>query len=133
MVVDWIYGIAADAILISHALFVIFVVLGLVAIYLGRILSWGWVRNYWFRILHLAAILFVVLQSWIGAICPLTVWEMQLRELGGERSYEGTFIQHWLQSILYYEAPDWVFVVVYTAFGGLVAASWFIVPPKRHR
>lgn len=125
------YSVAADAILISHALFVAFIVLGIVAIYLGRIWSWGWVRNVWFRVLHLGAIAFVVFQSWLGAICPLTIWEMQLRELGGEESYDGSFVQYWLQAILFYEAPQWVFVVCYTAFGTLVAASWFIVPPKR--
>ena len=117
--------------LILHALFVGFVVLGLVVIYLGYALSWRWVRNFWFRILHLSAITYVVLQSWAGAICPLTIWEMQLRDLAGEESYEGSFIQYWLQTLLYFEAPDWVFVLIYTGFGTLVAASWFIVPPKR--
>jgi len=123
--------LAADAILISHVLFVAFVVLGLVAIYVGRWLAWAWVRNLRFRVLHLAAIAFVVLQSWAGAICPLTIWEMQLREAAGGATYGGSFIQYWLQALLYYQVPDWVFVSVYTAFGALVVASWFIVPPKR--
>jgi len=123
--------LAADAILIAHALFVAFVVLGLVAIYVGRWLSWAWVRNSRFRLLHLAAIGVVVLQSWAGAICPLTIWEMQLREAAGGATYGGSFIQYWLQALLYYRAPDWVFISVYTAFGALVVASWFIVPPKR--
>ncbi len=125
------YSIAADGILVAHAIFVAFVVLGLAAIYLGRIFSWKWVTNFWFRVLHLASIAFVVLQSWVGGTCPLTVWEIRLRELGGEKGYDSSFVQHWLQTILYYEAPEWVFVTVYTAFFGLVAASWFIVPPKR--
>ena len=125
------YRLAADAILVSHALFVAFVVLGVVAIYLGRWLSWPWVRNFWFRLVHLGAITVVVLQSWVGAICPLTSWEMRLRELAGEERYERSFIQHWLQSILYYEAAEWVFVLCYTLFAGLVVASWFIVPPRR--
>ncbi|WP_421870710.1 DUF2784 domain-containing protein [Motiliproteus sp.] len=123
--------LAADLILIGHVLFVAFVVFGVVAIYLGRIWAWPWVRNFWFRVLHLAAILFVVLQSWVGAICPLTTWEMQLRARGGGEGYEGAFIQHWLQMLLYYEAPEWVFIVAYTAFAALVIASWFVVPPKR--
>lgn len=133
MTTDSIYSLAADAILILHASLIGFVVLGLVAIYLGRFLSWAWVRNFWFRLLHLAVITYVVLQSWAGEICPLTIWEMQLRELAGEESYAGSFIQHWLHALLFFEAPDWVFVIVYTGFGGLVAASWFIVPPKRVR
>lgn len=133
MITEFIYSLAADVMLVLHALLIGFVVFGLIAIYLGLILSWGWVRNFWFRLLHLAVITYVVLQSWAGAICPLTIWEMQLRELAGEESYEGSFIQHWLHTLLFFEAPGWVFVVVYTGFGSLVAASWFIVPPKRVR
>ncbi len=62
---------------------------------------------------------------------PLTSWEMALRAKAGEAGYEGSFIQHWLQSILYYSAPDWVFIVAYTVFGALVLASWFVVRPER--
>ena len=57
------YLLAADAILVSHVLLVAFIVVGLVLIYIGKWLSWAWVRNYWFRLLHLAAITVVVLQS----------------------------------------------------------------------
>lgn len=126
------YRLAADAILIAHVLFVAFVVLGLSSIYLGLWLSWSWVRNYWFRLAHLGAIVIVVLQSWASVICPLTIWEMQLREAAGGETYEGSFVQHWLEAILYYQAPQWVFVVGYTLVGVLIVASWFIVPPRRH-
>ena len=122
---------AADAILVIHVLFVAFVVFGLVAIYLGKWRSWNWVYGFRFRVFHLAAIGYVVLQSWLGAICPLTTWEMQLRERAGATTYSGSFIQHHLHNILYYEADTWVFVTVYTLFGALVLASWFIVRPKR--
>ncbi|RDE19955.1 DUF2784 domain-containing protein [Motiliproteus coralliicola] len=131
MFADSVYLLAADLILIGHILFVAFVVFGLVAIYLGLIWAWPWVRSFWFRVLHLAAILFVMLQSWVGEICPLTTWEMQLRARGGGEAYDGSFIQHWLQMLLYYEAPEWVFIACYTAFAALVIASWFLVPPKR--
>jgi hypothetical protein len=125
------YLLAADAILILHVSFVAFVVLGLAAIYLGYWLSWPWVRNFWFRLWHLLAIAFVVLQSWLGAICPLTRWEQQLRAVAGAETYDGAFIAYWLHTLLYWEAPAWVFVVLYTAFGGLVVASWFVVRPRR--
>ena len=119
----------ADALLLIHVLFVGFVVLGLLAIYAGCFLHWHWVRNRWFRILHLMAIVIVVLQAWLGMICPLTTWEMALREQAGAAVYAGSFIQHWLHQLLYWQAPDWVFIVVYTVFGALVLASWFIVRP----
>lgn len=119
----------ADAILVVHVLFVCFVVFGLLAIYLGYALNWQWVRNLWFRLLHLVAIGIVVVQSWLGMICPLTVWEMALRKQAGAGTYAGSFIQHWLHQLLYYSAPDWVFMLLYSAFGLLVLASWFLLRP----
>ncbi len=119
----------ADALLVLHLLFVLFVILGLLAIYLGYFLHWRQVRNRCFRILHLIAIGIVVVQSWLGVICPLTLWENALREQAGAATYSGSFIQYWLHNLLYYTAPDWVFTLLYTAFGSLVLLSWFVVPP----
>ncbi|MGM0542902.1 MAG: DUF2784 domain-containing protein [Pseudomonadota bacterium] len=123
----------ADALLVIHVLFVAFVVLGLLAVYAGYFLNWQWVRNRVFRIVHLGAIGYVVVQSWLGAVCPLTTWEMALRAEAGAATYAGSFIQHWLQSLLYYNAPDWVFMAVYTVFGGLVLASWSMVRPGQRQ
>ncbi|MDC1286880.1 DUF2784 domain-containing protein [Gammaproteobacteria bacterium] len=124
------YSLIADAILVTHVLFVAFVVLGLILIFAGKFLSWLWVRNPWFRAAHLLAIGVVVLQSWFGVICPLTIWEMDLRSKARDAIYEGSFITHWLHDLLYYQAPSWVFVACYTAFGGLVLASWLLVRPR---
>jgi len=129
--VDFWYLLAADALLFSHVVFVAFVVFGLALILLGKVFGWSWVRNMWFRLAHLAAIAVVVLQSWAGIICPLTTWEMALRERAGDTTYAGSFISHWLEALLYYQAPAWVFAVCYTAFGAFVIASWFWVPPRR--
>lgn len=120
----------ADSILVVHVLFVCFVVFGLVAVYLGYVLNWLWVRNLRFRLLHLAAISLVVLQSWLGVICPLTIWEIALRKQAGAETYAGSFIQHWLHQLLYYTAPEWVFIVLYSVFGLLVLVSWLLVRPK---
>jgi hypothetical protein len=124
------YFLMADAILIGHLLFVVFVVLGLILIFVGKFLSWQWVRNPWFRVTHSLATGVVVLQSWLDIICPLTIWEMDLRSKAGEFVYEGSFITHWLTELLYYQAPPWVFVVCYTLFGGLVLSSWILVRPR---
>lgn len=125
-----IYRLLADALLLVHVLFVLFVVFGLVAILLGKLRRWSWVRNAWFRWAHLAAIGVVVVQSWFGQICPLTIWENALRARAGDATYSGAFIAHWLESILYYQAPLWVFAICYTLFGALVVASWFWVRPR---
>jgi hypothetical protein len=125
------YLLAADLLLFGHVLFVAFVVFGLVLILIGKVFAWDWVRNTWFRFGHLAAIGIVVLQSWVGVICPLTTWEMVLRERAGDVVYAGSFISHWLESILYFQAPAWVFSVCYTVFAAVVVASWFWVRPRR--
>lgn len=127
------YMFLADLLLSIHALFVVFVVLGLLLIMIGGICGWSWVRNPWFRLLHLVAIGFVVVQSWFGAICPLTNWESALRQKAGEAGYQDTFISFWLEKMLYYQFPQWVFVLVYTLFGALVLASWFWVRPRSFR
>ena len=124
------YLLAADMLLLTHVLFVAFVVFGLLLILAGKLFSWSWVRNRIFRLAHLIAIGVVVVQSWFGVICPLTTWEMALRERAGDVVYGGTFMSHWLETILYYNAPAWVFVVCYTIFGLLVVVSWFWVRPS---
>ncbi|RTR06597.1 DUF2784 domain-containing protein [Halomonas nitroreducens] len=124
------YSLAADAILVVHAAFVVFVILGLALTLVGKPLGWHWVRNPWFRLAHLVAIGFVVLQAWLGALCPLTVWEMALRERAGDVAYSGAFIAYWLHRLLFYQAPDWVFIIVYTLFGGLVGLGWVWVRPR---
>ena len=127
------YLVAADAVLLLHVLFVVFVVVGLVLILAGKLMSWNWVRNWWFRVIHLAAIGIVVLQSWLGVICPLTTLEMYLRGRAGDATYTGSFVSHWLESILYYRAPAWVFAVAYTAFAIVVLMSWIWVRPRGRR
>jgi len=122
--------LAADAILLLHALFAGFVAIGLVLILIGKARRWLWVRNPWFRLTHLIAIAVIVAQSWLGVLCPLTTIEMALRSRAGDTVYTGSFIAHWLERVLYYQAPAWVFVVFYTAFAVVVAASWYWVRPR---
>lgn len=127
------YLLAADAILLLHVLFVVFVITGLLLVFIGRRRGWSWVRNPWFRVVHLAAVGIVVVQSWFGIICPLTSIEMALRSRADDGVYGGTFIAHWLEAFLYYRAPAWVFIVAYMIFGLATLASWFWVRPRRFR
>lgn len=128
---ELLFLLAADLLLLVHVLFVGFVVVSLVLILAGKFANWAWVQNPWFRTAHLVAILIVVLQSWAGVICPLTTWEMAFRERAGEVTYAGSFISHWLDTLLYYQAPAWVFVLCYTLFGLVVAACWIWVRPRK--
>ena len=121
----------ADLVLIAHALFVAFVVGGLLLTVWGGHCGWNWTRHIWFRGAHLAAIGFVVAQSWLGVVCPLTMLEMHLRFQAGQSTYDGSFIQYWLHRMLYFDLPGWAFVAAYTVFGLLVVWAWMRYPPKR--
>jgi hypothetical protein len=124
------YQLAANGVLILHVGYVAFVVLGLLLILVGGLFRWRWVRNRWFRAVHLLAITIVVLESWLSITCPLTTLENWLRVKAGAETYEGDFIAIWLHSILFFDLPSWVFVYGYTAFGAAVLAGLFLVPPR---
>lgn len=120
----------ADAVLLLHVGIAVFVVAGLLVVIVGNLKRWRWVNNAWFRIAHLTAIGIVVGESWLGFVCPLTTLERWLRARAGVASYEGGFIEHWLQQLLFYSAPPWVFIAAYTGFALLVLGSWWRFPPR---
>ena len=128
---EHLYKSLADAVLLLHTLFVIFVIAALLLTITGGLRHWRWVRNFWFRTVHLVCIAVVVAQSWLGLLCPLTTLEMWLRRQAGETAYDKSFIQYWLERLLYYDAPEWVFVLVYTIFGLLVVITWIRFPPGK--
>jgi len=124
------YRLLADAVLLVHLAVVVFVVGGLVFVLVGNARHWLWVNALLFRVAHLVAVGVVVVQAWLGELCPLTILESWLREQAGEAAYAAGFIEHWVHRVLYYDAPPWVFTLMYTVFGLLVAAAWWYFPPK---
>ncbi|HEU4852767.1 MAG TPA: DUF2784 domain-containing protein [Telluria sp.] len=124
------YRLLADAVLVLHASIVAFVVFSLPLILAGSHWHWRWVRNFWFRISHLAAIAYVAAQTWFGIDCPLTTLEVTMRLRSGAVPYEGDFVSHWLSRILFYTAPPWVFLALYTGFALLVLYTWIRIPPQ---
>jgi hypothetical protein len=127
------YYFLANAVLALHVAIVLFVILGLVLIVLGNLLSWRWVNSLWFRVAHIATIGTVVAEAWFDVVCPLTTLEMWLREKAHVATYSGSFIEHWLQALLFWEAPPWVFATAYSLFGLAVAIVWWCFPPERNK
>jgi len=117
----------ADALLVVHFLIVLFIVGGLLLVWIGAAMDWRWVRDPWFRYAHLAAIAFVAAEAVLGIACPLTVWEDMLR--GGVRAE--SFVGRWVRSLLYYQAPEWVFTAAYLAWTAATLATLRLVPPRR--
>jgi uncharacterized protein DUF2784 len=119
----------ADIVLVIHFFYVLFVVGSLPVIWIGAWLKFGFVRNFWFRFAHLAAILFVVAESLVGVTCPLTVWENALRQVESDSS----FMQVWLHRIMFFSLPEWVFTVAYILFALLIAITFKLVPPNARK
>jgi hypothetical protein len=123
-------ALLADVVLVLHFAYVLFVVGGLAAIWAGYAFGWRWVRNWWFRVLHLCAIGLVVIEAAVGVMCPLTLLEDWLRP--GQQAAAG-FVQRWLHALLFYDWPLWVFTVLYLSFAAVVALTFVLLPPARKR
>lgn len=123
-------GFWADVIVGVHFAWVAFVVLAVPAVIIGEWRKCSWVRNSWFRNLHLVMIGIVVAESLLGLVCPLTEWEYDLRLAAGEQGYAGSFIGHWLHELMFFDFEEWVFTALYVAFGGVVVSLYVVFPPR---
>lgn len=85
------YSLLVDTVVSLHAAFVLFVVLGGVAVL-------RWPRLAW---LHIPAALWGIIIEFGGCICPLTDLENLLRNMAGGSGYGVSFIEHYLEPILY--------------------------------
>lgn len=121
----------ADVVLVMHAAYVAFVVVGGIAIVAGGLLRREWVRNPWFRYAHLLSIGIVAVQAVLGVSCPLTVWERNLRLAAGQNPGDLPFIPRLLQRLIFFEAPPELFTLIYVAFGGVVVVCLLVIPPRR--
>jgi hypothetical protein len=125
------YGFLADLVVAAHVAYVAYIVLGQLAILVGAVLGWQWIRNPWFRWTHLLAIVLVALEAIGGIDCPLTVWEEDLRRLAGQQVSDVTFIGRCLDAVLFYEAPAWVLSTIHVGFALLVLGTLILIPPRR--
>ena len=103
------YRLLADLVLVAHAGFVAFVVL-------GGLVVLRWPRVAW---VHLPVVLWGAGIEFMGGLCPLTPLENHWRRLAGEQGYDGGFIEHYLLAALY---PEGLTRGVQVALGILVIA-----------
>ena len=101
------YRFGADAVLVLHLAFIIFVLLG------GLLVAWK--RG--FLLLHLPAIAWGLFVELSGRSCPLTHWENLLRRLAGSAGYQAGFIEHYLLPLIY---PAWLSVPVQYLLAAIV-------------
>jgi Protein of Unknown function (DUF2784) len=136
------YDVQADLVLMLHLLYVGFVVLGQVVIVVGACLRWKWIRNPWFRGLHLLAMAIVVFEALVGITCPLTTWEKELRVLAGqntgllagsERMPEINPVLWTLRKLLFPGRSAAFFIPIYITIFVLMLLTMVFAPPRRPR
>jgi len=123
-----VYTILADLVVVVHVAYVAFVVVGLLLILVGFACRWRWVRNKYFRVVHLIMIGVVVVESLLSITCPLTTLEAYLRIQGNQAVSGRSFIGRLAHDILFYDLPPQFFTIAYCGFGALVLATFFMVP-----
>ncbi len=124
------YCFLADLIVIVHFAYVAFVVGGMAAIIVGIIMRRQWVRNFWFRTIHLLAIAAVAAESLGGVLCPLTTWENSLRAAGGHPNEPGGFIARWAHDLFFFHVSFEQMTYYHVAFGLAVLLAFIIAPPR---
>ena len=103
------YRLLADFVLVVHAAFVVFVMLGGVAVL-------RWPRLAW---VHLPVVIWGAGIEFAGGICPLTPLENHWRRLAGEQGYTGGFVEQYVLAALY---PEGLTRGIQLALGLLVIA-----------
>ena len=124
------YILLADLVTVVHAAFVAFVVIGFALIIAGLVMRREWSRAFWFRAAHLVAIAFVCTEAVMGVVCPLTTLESRLRAFGGETGYSRDFVGYWVDRLIFYDLPTWVFMFAYVALGVAVMTLFVFAPPR---
>src|ERR1041385_1557570 len=124
------YSVLADLIVVIHIAYVVYVVGGLVAILIGVWRGRRWIRNPWFRITHLLAILIVITEIILKLNCPLTTWENSARTAAQQPVDGSAFMDRLLTFILIGSAPRWLINGMYFVFAIAIAATFILAPPR---
>ncbi len=123
------YAFRADVVALSHTLFVAFVFWGELLILAGGLLGWDWVHNLPFRLVHLGLVAYVGVQDLLGKICPLTIWERQLRTLAGQSLVDKSFIGRLVHTLLMCELSERTLRTIRLSFAAVVILTLLLVPP----
>ncbi len=123
--------IFADVILVIHFLWVIFMIGGFVltlcAFRWKRLFEWFWLRT-----IHVVGIVFVATLEIFGWYCPLTTWEMALRQhVDPNAVYAGSFVIHWIERLIYPDVSPLVLTIPAIAIAAVTVVVYVVRPPER--
>ena len=119
--------ILAEAILAAHVAIILFNVFGLIAVPLGAFCGWRFVRIRWWRVLHLVLLAAVAAQAVVGRACFLTLWQAAITGATGSPT---PLIMGWVNRVIYWPLPIWVFAALYLLVFGYALALLWLVPAR---
>jgi hypothetical protein len=117
---------AVISVLALHLAIIAFNVAGCVLVPIGVWFRWRWVREFWWRLAHLLSLALVALQALMGRACFLTIWQGD----ASGASHVQPLIAGWINRLIYWPLPLWVFAVAYAAVFAYVIALWIFVRPR---
>jgi len=114
------------SIIVFHLAIIAFNVAGCVLIPIGAWHRWRWVRGFWWRSAHLLSLAVVAVQALAGRACFLTIWQ---GDVSGT-SHVQPLIAGWINRLIYWPLPLWVFAVAYVVVFAYVIVLWVCVWPR---
>jgi len=114
----------AGLILSAHVVIILFNLSGLIVVPIGAARGWRFVHIAWWRLLHVVLLAVVAAQALAGRACILTLWES---DLVGSVVAPTPLIMSWVDRLIYWHLPVWVFALLYAiVFGYALALLWFV-------
>lgn len=126
-----IYKILADAIVVIHFIWILFMLLGFILTLLG---FWqkGFFDRWLLRTIHLFGIAYVSLLAIMGKYCPITVWENILREkYDFTLTYPGSFMIHYAEKLVYPDVNPLIIQIPTTFIAVFIVLIFIFRPPKK--
>ncbi|MBU3911239.1 MAG: DUF2784 domain-containing protein [Candidatus Omnitrophica bacterium] len=128
-----VYKILADAIVVTHFLWILFMLSGFVLTLTGFFWK-GFFDRWLFRALHLLGIAYVSLLAIMGKYCPLTLWENTLRaRYDPTLTYPGSFMIHYAEKLVYPDINPLVIRIPTTFIAVVTIVAFIIKPPTKIR
>jgi len=127
------YSLLADIIVVVYLIYACFVLFGFLAIVIGVPCGWNWIRNFPFRVTHLICTVFVPLETLIRMTCPLTTLKNFFLRASGVEGYSRSFIGDLVSKILFCEAPEWIFAIIYVTLARLLVLYFILFPPRKRK
>ena len=116
------YTLAAEATVLLHVAWIVFVITGAF-----------WLRRHpRLRLVHLLAVIYSLAIEVFRWICPLTHLEQALWRRAGTSAYQGAFVIHYLEKLIYFRAPQWLLVSLAALLLSITVGLYFRpLPPRR--